>query len=142
MFWTQFSGDLEPKMVPNASVTGASFQTKIETNATWFPCWCFFVLEGASGRDVQRFWIGFWDEFRSVVGALLWQMLGRTNCGQSSRPSAAKLFGVDLWHIRGIKFAITRSTHPQHSFSKGGGLAKRPQLIQTPDQAPHGGITW
>ena len=28
----------------------------------------------------------------------------------------------------GIKSAITRTTHPQHSFSKGGGFAKRPQL--------------
>ena len=33
-----------------------------------------------------------------------------------------------MLHALGIKSAMTRRTHPQHSFSKGGGFAKRPQF--------------
>ena len=81
IFWTPFSTVLEPKMVSKDSPAKAFFQKKNETNATLFPCWCFLVLEGASGHDFHRFSSGFgvnsgifgwiWNCFAMFVGAFL-----------------------------------------------------------------------
>ena len=59
--------------------------------------------------------------------------LGQKTCDRSSHPSAGKFFGANFSNTLGTKSAITRRIQPQHSFSKGGGFAKRPQLklIQT-----------
>ena len=54
--------------------------------------------------------------------------LGQKTCNRSSHPSAGKFFGANLSNTLGTKSAITRRIQPQHSFSKGGGFAKRPQF--------------
>ena len=53
--------------------------------------------------------------------------LAKKACDRSAHPSAEELFEAGFSHTLGIKSAITRITHPQHSLSKGGGFAKRPQ---------------
>ena len=77
----------------------------------------------------------FLDDFRSDLG-WIWHVfqnvsrhfLCQKTCDRSFPPSAEKLFGAHFWHALGTKSAMTRTTPPQHSFSKGGGFAKHPQL--------------
>ena len=69
-----------------------------------------------------------WDGFGMFFGTFSWHFLCQKTCDRSSPPSAEKLFGAHFWHALGTKSAMTRTTHPQHSFSKGGGSAKRPQF--------------
>ena len=85
--------DFGTEMGQNASGTRAFFQTKIETNATLLPCWCFLVLEGASGRDFHRFSVGF-----------------GMNSGCFS-----KRFCSNSW---AAKLAKNPLTHPLQTFSK------------------------
>ena len=56
--------------------------------------------------------------FRCYVCALPWHKIWNRN----------QICARWLQEFLGIKSALTRITHPQHPFSKGGGLAKRPQF--------------
>ena len=78
-----------------------------------------------------RVWVIFsriWDGVGMFFRTFLWHFLCQKTCDRSSPPAASKLFGAHFWHALGTKSALTRKTHPQHSFSKGGGSAKRPQF--------------
>ena len=90
------------------------------------------MLPGASGHVFRRFWVRFEMDFR-----YFWErFLGCVFCIETRNVSAgvgtALLFGAEFSHSLGKKCALTRATHPQQPLSKGGGLAKRPQLLLPP----------
>ena len=68
------------------------------------------------------------EGFCMFFGTFSWHLPCQKTCDRSSAPAAERLFGAHVWHTLGTKSAMNRITHPQHSFSKGGGFAKRPQF--------------
>ena len=81
IFWIAKKHVFGAKNGLNHSGGKARERQKIDKNATLFPCWCFLVLEGASGHDFHRFSSGFgmnsgifgwiWNCFAVFVGAFL-----------------------------------------------------------------------
>ena len=104
-------------------------EKKIEQNVHLLLRWCSWVLPVASGHVFRRFGGRFGMDFRCFGERLL----GCVFCIETRTVLAgvetALLFGAEFSHSLGIKFALTRTTHPQQPLSKGGGLAKRPQLL-------------
>ncbi len=149
VFWIAFFVNFGPKMGSNASGNLARERQKIGKKLVRLLRRSFLVLRGASGRIFCRFGIKFETEicdfalnsirnlyvfpgrfsikfvirnaaigcFRCYVCALPWHKIWNRN----------QICARWLQEFLGIKSALTRITHPQHPFSKGGGLAKRPQ---------------
>ena len=150
IFRNAFFVNFGPKMGSNASPAQARERQKIEKKLVRLLRRSFLVLGGASGRVFCRFCIKFETEiigfasnstrnlyvfsdrfsitfvignaaigcFRCYVCALPWHKIWNRN----------QICARWLQEFLGIKSALTRITHPQHPFSKGGGLAKRPQF--------------
>ena len=149
VFWIAFFVNFGPKMGSNHSDVWARERQKIEKKLVRLLRRSFLVLVGVSGRVFCRFCIKFETEiigfasnstrnlyvfsdrfsitfvigkaaigcFRCYVCALPWHKIWNRN----------QICARWLQEFLGIKSALTRITHPQHPFSKGGGLAKRPQ---------------
>ena len=113
-----------PQNCQNHSIGQAQNRKK----SWYFP---LFVLFGARGCLRTRFSsiLGpIWDGFLMFFGTFFRITWAKNTCDQSSNLSVVWRFGATFSHALGIKSALTRITHPQQPLSKGGGLAKRPQL--------------
>ena len=127
IFWTTKKLLFGLKIGPNHSPAQAQNCKKIDKKSTLVPHWCFSVFEGASGHVFRWFWARFGKDFACFSGRFRGTCLAKKTCDRSSAPAAERLFGAHFWHTLGTKSAMNRITRPQHSFSKGGGFAKRPQ---------------
>ena len=92
---------------------------------------CFVGALGCSRVPPDTFFVDFgadlgwiFDIFGTISGGIFYIETRNVLAGVGT----ALLFGAEFSHSLGKKCALTRTTHPQLPLSKGGGLAKRPQL--------------
>ena len=127
IFWIAKKHAFGAQNGQNHSGGKARGRQKIDKNATLFPCWCFLVPRGCLRTRCLAIFGRISDGFGMFFRTFSWHFLCQKTCDRSCPPSAEKLFGAHVWHALGTKSAMTRTTRPQHSFSKGDGSAKRPQ---------------
>ena len=130
IFWNAFFVNFGPKMGSNHSGVWARERQKIGMKMVRLFRRSFLVLRGASGRIFCRFCIKFETEigdFALNSTRNLYVFSERFSITFVIGNAAIGCFRCYVCALPWHKSALTRITHPQHPFSKGGGLAKRPQ---------------